>query len=142
MCRAVLGHAFDLDHTGPGEPAGAADQVDALAGQILLLPGVGVVRDHDVAVGQRLPHVDARRLSTEAATNAVTAWPDVAPASTAAKSAGQLANPSSRAINSCAAARLTALCGAAGWWRTRRARAAAGSVAHLLGVAAVLCHLT
>ena len=59
MPRGVA-HAVDLDHAGPGEPASAADQVDALAGQPALLPGVGVVRDHEVAVGQRRRHVDLR----------------------------------------------------------------------------------
>ena len=43
-CRAVCVHAVDLDHARPGEPPGAAQQVDALARQPALLPGVGVVR--------------------------------------------------------------------------------------------------
>ena len=48
-----VAHAVDLDHAGPGEPPGAAEQVDALARQPALLAGVGVVRDHEVAPGQR-----------------------------------------------------------------------------------------
>ena len=43
----VLGgvaHARDLDRAGPGEPAAAAQQVDALLRQPALLPGVGVAR--------------------------------------------------------------------------------------------------
>ena len=32
-CSAVCAYAVDLDHARPGEPAGAAEQVDALAGQ-------------------------------------------------------------------------------------------------------------
>ena len=37
-------HAVDLDYPGPGQAAGPAQQVDALARQPALLPGVGVVR--------------------------------------------------------------------------------------------------
>ena len=59
----VLGRiddAVDLDAAHSGEPAGAADQVDALARQPALLAGVGVVRDHEVAPGQRRLDVDLR----------------------------------------------------------------------------------
>ena len=38
-----VAHPADLDHAGPGHPAVAADQVDALVGQPFLLPGVGVI---------------------------------------------------------------------------------------------------
>ena len=57
----VLGgvaHAVDLDHARPGEPAAAAQQVDPLVRQPALLPGVGVVRDHEVTPGQRRLDVD------------------------------------------------------------------------------------
>ena len=47
---APSGH---LDHAGAGQLAGAADQVDAVVRQPPLLPGVGVVRHHEVPVGQR-----------------------------------------------------------------------------------------
>ena len=55
-----VAHAVDLDHARPGQPAGAAQQVDALARQPALLAGVGVVRDHEVAPGQRRLDVDLR----------------------------------------------------------------------------------
>ena len=55
-----VAHAIDLDHARPGEPAGAAQQVDALARQPALLAGVGVVRDHEVTPGQRRVDVDLR----------------------------------------------------------------------------------
>jgi hypothetical protein len=42
----------------PGEPAAAADQVDAVVGQPALLAGVGVVGDHEVAPRQRGLDVD------------------------------------------------------------------------------------
>ena len=57
----VLGrvrHAVDLDHARPGEPAASAQQVDAGAGEPALLPGVGVVRHHEVAPGERRRDVD------------------------------------------------------------------------------------
>ena len=59
-CLAVCAHAVDLDHARPGELAAAAQQVDALARQPALLPGVGVVRDHEVPPGQRRLDVDLR----------------------------------------------------------------------------------
>ena len=43
----------DLDDAGPGEPAVAAKQVDPVIGEPALLAGVGVVRDHEVAPGER-----------------------------------------------------------------------------------------
>ena len=55
-----VAHAVDLDHARPGELARPAQQVDALARQPLFLPGVGVVRDHEVTPGQRGGHVDLR----------------------------------------------------------------------------------
>ena len=61
-----MAHAIDLDRAGPGERAGAAQQVNALACQPALLPGVGVIRDHEVTPGQRRRHVDlggGRRLA-------------------------------------------------------------------------------
>ncbi len=48
VARGVA-HAADVDYAGPGELAGAANQVDALAGEPGLLPGIGIVRDHEVA---------------------------------------------------------------------------------------------
>ena len=53
-------HAVDLHHARPGQPAGPAQQVDALARQPALLPGIGVVGDHEVAPGQRRLDVDLR----------------------------------------------------------------------------------
>ena len=53
-------HAVDLHHAWPGQPAGPAQQVDALARQPALLPGIGIVRDHEVAIGERRLDVDLR----------------------------------------------------------------------------------
>src|SRR5581483_3035229 len=55
--------AVDLDRAGAGEATGAADQVDPVLGQPARLPRVGVVRDHEVAPGERSLDVDlgARR---------------------------------------------------------------------------------
>ena len=50
--------AVDLDHAGAGQPARAAQQVDAPLRQPALLAGVGVVRDHEVPPGQRGLDVD------------------------------------------------------------------------------------
>ncbi len=55
-----VAHAVDLDHPGAGEPAAAAQQVDAVVGEPALLAGVGVVRDHEVAPGERRLDVDLR----------------------------------------------------------------------------------
>ena len=52
--------AVDLDHAGAGQAARAAQQVDAPARPATLLAGVGVVRHHVVAPGQRGLHVDLR----------------------------------------------------------------------------------
>ena len=56
-------HAVDVDHPGAGEPAAAAQQVDAVVGQPALLSGVRVVRDHEVTPRERRLDVDlgARR---------------------------------------------------------------------------------
>ena len=51
-------HAVDLDHACTRELAGPAQQVDALGGEPALLAGVGVVRHHEVAPGQRLLDID------------------------------------------------------------------------------------
>jgi hypothetical protein len=48
-----MGHAVDVDDSGAGQPAGAAQQVDARVCEPALLAGVGVVRDHEVAPGER-----------------------------------------------------------------------------------------
>ena len=53
-----VAHAVDLDDARAGEPAGAAQQVDAVVGQPALLSGVGVVGDHEVAPGERRLDVD------------------------------------------------------------------------------------
>ena len=53
-----VAHAVDLDDARAGEPAGAAQQVDAVIGQPALLSGVGVVGDHEVAPGERRLDVD------------------------------------------------------------------------------------
>ena len=53
--------AVDLDHARPGQPAAAAQQVDAVLGEPALLAGVGVVRDHVVAPGERRRDVDLAR---------------------------------------------------------------------------------
>ena len=51
-------HAVDLDDARAGEPAAAAQQVDAVVGQPALLPGVGVVGDHEVTPGKRRLDID------------------------------------------------------------------------------------
>ncbi len=48
-----VGHTADLYHARPGEPAAAAQQVDARAGQEAHLPGVGIIGDHEVTPRQR-----------------------------------------------------------------------------------------
>ena len=55
--------AVDLDHPGPGQPAAAPQQIDAVVRQPALLAGVGVVGDHEVTPGERGVDVDlgARR---------------------------------------------------------------------------------
>jgi len=55
-----VARAVDLDHARPGQLAGAADQVDALARQPALLPGIGMVRDDEVTPGQGRLDVDLR----------------------------------------------------------------------------------
>jgi hypothetical protein len=59
----VLGgvaYAVDLDDARAGEPTDAPQQVDALVGQPPLLAGVGIVRDHEIAPGERRLDVDLR----------------------------------------------------------------------------------
>ena len=51
----------DLDHARPGEPAAAAQEVDAVVGKPALLARVGVVRDHEVAPGERRLNIDLGR---------------------------------------------------------------------------------
>ena len=61
-----VAHAVDLDDAHAGEPAAAAKQVDPLVGEPALLTGVGVVRDHGVAPGERRGDIDlgaGRRLA-------------------------------------------------------------------------------
>jgi hypothetical protein len=48
-----VGRTAELYHAWPGEPAAAAQQVDARAGREALLPGVGVIGDHEVTPRQR-----------------------------------------------------------------------------------------
>ena len=50
--------AVDLDYAGAGQPAGPADQVDPVVGQPLHLPGIGVVRDLEVAPGECRVDID------------------------------------------------------------------------------------
>ena len=57
----VLGgmtHTVDLDHTWAGEPSGAPQQIDPVVCQPAFLTGVGVVRDHEVAPGERRLDID------------------------------------------------------------------------------------
>ena len=60
-CSAVWRDAVDLDDARPGEPAAAAQQGDAVVREPALLARVGVVRDHEVAPGERRLDVDLRR---------------------------------------------------------------------------------
>ena len=53
--------AVDLDHAGPGQPAAAAKEVDAVLGEPTLLAGVGIVRNHEVAPGKHRLDIDLRR---------------------------------------------------------------------------------
>jgi hypothetical protein len=50
--------SIDLDHPRAVEPPGPAQQVDPVFGEPLLLAGVGVIGDHEVAPGERLLDVD------------------------------------------------------------------------------------
>ena len=59
MLRGVA-YAVDLDDARPGESAAASQQVDPRAGQPVLLAGVGVVGDHEVAPGERRGDIDLR----------------------------------------------------------------------------------
>jgi len=58
-----VAYAVDFDDAYPGKPAGAADQRDAVVCEPALLAGVGVVRHHEVAPGERCldVHLGARR---------------------------------------------------------------------------------
>ena len=53
--------AVDLDGAGARQRAAPPDQVDPVLGEPALLPGVGVVRDHEVAPRERCLDVDRRR---------------------------------------------------------------------------------
>jgi hypothetical protein len=53
-----VAHAFDLDHSCPGEVAATAQQGDPSVRQPLRSRSVGVVRDHEVAPIKRRLHVD------------------------------------------------------------------------------------
>ena len=53
-----MGHTVHFDHTHPGQPASAAQQVDALVRQPALLAGIGVVRDHEIAICQGRLDID------------------------------------------------------------------------------------
>jgi len=55
-----MAHPVDLDNAAPGEPAAAAQQVDAVIREPALLCGVGPVRDHEVAPRERGLDVDIR----------------------------------------------------------------------------------
>ena len=59
--RGRVARAADLDRAGAGEPAGPAQQRDALLGEPALLPRVRVVGDHEVAVRERGVDVDLAR---------------------------------------------------------------------------------
>ena len=66
MCLARMGHTVHFDHAHPGQPAGAAQQVDTLVRQPVLLAGIGVVRDHEIAICQGRLDIDlgaGRRLA-------------------------------------------------------------------------------
>ena len=54
----AMGNTIHLDHAGPGEAAGTAQQIDPLVRQPAHLAGVGVVRDHEVAIRERRLDVD------------------------------------------------------------------------------------
>jgi len=59
----VLGrvaHSVDLDDPHPGEPARAAQQLDAPVREPALLAGVGVAGDHEVTPRQRRLDIDLR----------------------------------------------------------------------------------
>ncbi len=56
--RGRVARAADLHRAGAGEPAGPAQERDALLGQPALLPRVRVVGDHEVAVRERGVDVD------------------------------------------------------------------------------------
>ena len=55
-----VAHAVDLDHARPGQPAAATQEGDAVVGQPALLPRVGVVGDHEVAVREHGVDIDLR----------------------------------------------------------------------------------
>ena len=59
-CSAVWRTPSTSTTPVPGEPAAAAQQVDAVVRQPALLPGVGVVGDHEVAPRERRLDVDLR----------------------------------------------------------------------------------
>src|ERR1700722_11550395 len=45
-----MSHAVHVDHACPGQPASAAQQVNAFVREPTLLARVGVVRDHEIAI--------------------------------------------------------------------------------------------
>ena len=53
-----VAHAIDLHDARPAEPAAATPQIDTVLRQPALLPGVGVIGDHEVPPGQRRLDVD------------------------------------------------------------------------------------
>ncbi len=55
-----VAYAGDLDDAGPGEPAAAAQELDAGVLQPALLAAIGVVRHHEVTPGKRRLDVDLR----------------------------------------------------------------------------------
>ena len=59
-CSAVCRSPSTSTAPTPGEPAAAAQQVDAVVLEPALLARVGVVRDHEVAPGERRLDVDLR----------------------------------------------------------------------------------
>ena len=66
MCSAVWGTPSTSTTPPPGQPTGAAQQVDTLVRQPALLAGIGVVRDHEIAIGQSRLDIDlgaGRRLA-------------------------------------------------------------------------------
>ena len=56
-----MAHAVHVHHPGASQPSSATKQVDAVVRQPAFLPGVRVVRDHEVAPGEGCLDVDAGR---------------------------------------------------------------------------------
>ena len=87
-----------------GQPAGAAEQVDPVARQPLLLPGVGVVGDHEVAPRERRLDVDLRGRRARRAPPA-RPRPAAAASSTGCRRSTSTRHPRARARRSPPAAR-------------------------------------